>query len=58
MTGKFHYNPFNYNRIGHVITGDLAIVINDKLRNSLSKGPKYREPHHIKEARITNKKCL
>jgi len=27
-----------------VITGDLAIVTNDKLRNTLRKGPKYREP--------------
>jgi len=35
---------FNYNPIGHVITGDLAIVANDKLRNTLRKGPKYCEP--------------
>jgi len=26
---------FNYNPIGHVITGNLAIVTNDKLRNTL-----------------------
>jgi len=40
-------SPFNYNPIGHVITGDLAIVTNDKLHNTLHKGPKYREPQHI-----------
>jgi len=32
---------------GHVITGDLAIVTNDKLRKTLRKGPKYGEPKHI-----------
>ena len=32
---------------GHVITGDLNIVHNEKLRNVLSKGPKYREPVEI-----------
>jgi len=40
-------SPFNYNPIGHVITGNLAILTNDKLRNTLRKGPEYREPHHI-----------
>jgi len=40
-------SPVNYNPIGHVITGDLAIVTNDKLRNTLCKGPKYRDPQHI-----------
>jgi len=30
-------SPFNYNPIGHVITGDLAIVTNGKLRNTLRK---------------------
>ena len=28
---------------GHIVTGDLNIVENGKLRNILSKGPKYRE---------------
>ena len=38
---------------GHIVTGDLNIVENGKLRNILSKGPKYREPAEIdwKEAR-------
>ena len=41
------HSLFNYNPAGHVITGDLNIVKNDKLRQLLSKGPKYREPQNI-----------
>ena len=29
---------------GHVITGDLSIIPNSKLRDLIAKGPKYREP--------------
>ena len=36
-----------YNPAGHVISGDLNIVYNYKLRQLLSKGPKYREPQPI-----------
>ena len=36
---KFLYAP-----CGHIVTGDLKIVRNIKLRDLLSKGPKYREP--------------
>ena len=38
---------------GHIITGDLGIVNNTKLRKLLSKGPKHREPVQVdwKEAR-------
>ena len=35
---KFYYEP-----IGHVITGDLRVKENAKLREVVSKGPKYRE---------------
>ena len=35
---------FCYNPAGHVITGDLNIVRISKLRDILSKSPKYREP--------------
>jgi chromosome condensin MukBEF complex kleisin-like MukF subunit len=31
----------------HVLTGDLNIIKNNKLRKLLSKGPKYREPVKI-----------
>ena len=37
-------SAFIYQPCGHVVTGDLNIVSNSKLRNLLSKGPKYREP--------------
>ena len=37
-------SEFCYNPAGHVITGDLNIVRISKLRDILSKGPKYREP--------------
>ena len=37
-TSEFCYNP-----AGHIITGDLSIVSNRKLRDILSKGLKYRE---------------
>ena len=33
-----------YAPCGHVVTGDLNIVCNEKLRDLLRKGPKYREP--------------
>ena len=31
----------------HILTGDLNIIKNNKLRKLLSKGPKYREPEKI-----------
>ena len=37
-------SEFCYNPAGHIITGDLNIVWISKLRDILSKGPKYREP--------------
>ena len=32
---------------GHVITGDLRVIENAKLREFLAKGPKYREPNRF-----------
>ena len=37
-------SEFLYAPCGHIVTGDLNIVRNDKLRDLLRKGPKYREP--------------
>ena len=37
-------SEFLYAPCGHTVTGDLNIVRNDKLRDLLRKGPKYREP--------------
>ena len=40
---KFCYEPH-----GHVITGDLRVIENAKLRELVGKGPKYREPNRVK----------
>ena len=37
---KFCYEPH-----GHVITGDVMVIENVKLRQLVAKGPKYREPN-------------
>ena len=38
-TSSHLYQPY-----GHVMTGDLSIIPNSKLRDLIPKGPKYREP--------------
>ena len=40
-------NSFINNHYGHIITGNLKIVNNERLRQLISKGPKYREPKQI-----------
>ena len=40
-------SPFVDPNHGHILTGDLRIVKNNKLRKLLCKGPKYREPNSI-----------
>ena len=37
-------SDFLYDPCGHIVTGDLSIVRNQKLKDVLRKGPKYREP--------------
>ena len=44
LTCSCSSSPFKYNETGHVITGNLDIVNNEKLKKLLSKGPKFREP--------------
>ena len=39
---KFCYEPH-----GHVITGDLRVIENAKLRELVAKEPKYREPNRV-----------
>ena len=39
---KLCYEPH-----GHVITGDLRVIENARLRELVAKGPKYREPNRI-----------
>ena len=53
---QFHNNPSEcecnisshlYQPYGHVITGDLSIIPNSKLRDLIAKAPKYREPCRV-----------
>ena len=40
-------SPYNYGPAGHIVTGDLDIIQNGKLRELFMKGPKYREAPSI-----------
>ena len=40
-------SPYIYSPVGHVITGDLRIIPNEKLRKLFMKGPNYRETPSI-----------
>ena len=42
-----HLSDFHDNHHGHIVTGDLRIISNCKLRKLLSKGPNFREPRSI-----------
>ena len=44
---KCAQSPFLYQPLGHVITGDLRIIPDKKLRNLISKGPNFREQNNI-----------
>ena len=46
-------SPFVDENHGHIVTGDLNIVKNRKLKELLQKGPKYREPENINWENIT-----
>ena len=39
---KFCYQP-----AGHIVTGNLKIITDSRIRSVISKGPKYRFPAHI-----------
>ena len=47
-------STFCDNDHGHVITGDLRIVKNSKLRKLFTKGPNYREPKSINFSKCLN----
>ena len=53
---QFHNNPSEserstsshlYQPYGYVITSDLSIIPNSKLRDLIAKGPKYRESRKV-----------
>ena len=47
MTCSCHESKYKYEPVGHVITGDLSIVKDRKLRELIGKGPSYREQNNI-----------
>ena len=40
-------SPYNYAPLGHIVTGNLKIIKNRKLRQLLLKGPSYREQNNM-----------
>ena len=50
-TSKYCYGP-----AGHVVTGDLSIIKDAKLRSLIEKGPSYREQNYINWS-ITERLC-
>ena len=51
-TSKYCYGP-----AGHVVTGDLNIIKDAKLRSLIEKGPSYREQNYINWS-ITARDCV
>ena len=43
---------------GHIMTGNLQIIKNSRLRSLLTKGPKYREKERINWDKVQSKKTL
>ena len=41
------YSNYLYPSAGHVITGNLNVFPDARVRNIISKGPKYRFPSYI-----------
>ena len=50
-------SSFQYKPLGHVITGDLRIIKNSKLRSLVAKGPNYREQNNI-DWDLCHKLCM
>ena len=48
---------FLYQPLGPVITGDLRVIKNKKLRNLIAKGPNYREQNNI-DWDLCHKLCM
>ena len=47
QTCQCNESKFCHELHGHVITGDLRVIENSKLRELIAKGPKYREPSRV-----------
>ena len=49
-----HNSEFLYKNHGHIITGDLSLVMNETLYKLMTKGTKYREPILMNRADLTD----
>ena len=47
QTCQCEESKFCHELHGHVITGDLRVIENAKLREHVAKGPEYREPNRV-----------
>ena len=47
MCSNCSTNKYCYSPVGHVVTGDLNIIKDAKLRSLIEKGPSYREQNCI-----------
>ena len=47
MVCSWDSSRYKYESCGHVVTGELSIIKDVKLRNLISKGPAYREQNSI-----------
>ena len=56
MSCDCHASKYCYGPAGHVITGDLNVIRDAKLRFLIEKGPTYREQNYI-DWRVTERLC-
>ena len=49
-------SPFTDTNHGHIVTGDIRIVQDNKLRKLLCTGPKYRKPVSVNFSNCTTEK--
>ena len=56
MVCSCNSSRYKYESCGHVVTGDLSIIKDIKLRNLIGRGPAYREQNNI-DWRVNLKNC-
>ena len=56
MECRCNSSPYKYEPCGHVVTGDLNIIEDIKLRNLIRKGPSCREQNNI-DWKVNVKNC-
>ena len=56
MSCDCHTSKYCYSPAGHVVTGDLNIIRDAKLRALIQKGPSYREQNYV-DWKVTERLC-